>query len=63
MSTEKGTDEFTVAFGLSLPFEGDDHYTVEDVEQAVLDALRKKRLTPVGLDVLPYQAQLTVSDS
>jgi hypothetical protein len=59
----KGRDEFTVAFGLSLPFEGDDRYTVEDVEQMVLDALRKKHLTPVGLDVLPYQAQLTVQDN
>jgi hypothetical protein len=53
-------DEFTVAFGLSLPFDGDEHYTVEDVEEAVLDALRARRLTPVGLDVLPGSAQLTV---
>jgi hypothetical protein len=54
-------DEFTVAFGLSLPFDGDEHYTVEDVEEAVLDALRAKKLTPVGLDILPGSAQLTVT--
>ncbi len=59
---ETGHDEFTVAFTLSLPFEGGDRYTVEDVEQRVMNALRHAHLTPVGLDVLPYAAQLTVKD-